>query len=69
MLQYNSDEQKLNEYVDYSASSIIYGDDLTCLLQFSEDCIVICGYEYKRALVLSIPSMQKIKKFKINTEI
>ena len=44
MFQYNPDEHKLNEWVDLSASSIIYGDNISSLVQFSEDCIVICGY-------------------------
>jgi hypothetical protein len=57
----------LNENVDLSASAFVYGDDIGSILQYSEDSIMICGWKYKTALILSIPSMQKTKSFSINT--
>jgi len=67
MLQYDPEEYKLNENVDLSASAIVSGDYIGSILQYSEDSIMICGEDYKTALILSNPSMQKTKSFSINT--
>ena len=69
VLQYNSAEHKFNEKVDLSASAIVYGDDIISILQCSDCSIMICGHEYKTALILSIPSMQKTKSLTINSEV
>ena len=68
-MQYNAEEQKMNEQVDLSASALVVGDCIISLLQYSEDSIMLCGRGYKTALILSIASMQKIKSVSINTEL
>ena len=69
MLQYNADEHKLNEKVDLSASALVYGDIIISLIKYSDDSIIICGEKSKSALILSIPSMHKIKSLSINTKV
>ena len=68
-MQYDTVEQKINEKVDLKASALIKGDLVISLLQYSKDSIMICGMYDKTALVLSLPSMQKIKSVSINTEV
>jgi hypothetical protein len=68
-MQYDTVEQKINEKVDLTASSLIKGDLIRSLLQYSEDSIMVCGEYYKTALIFSLPSMQKIKSVSINTEV
>jgi hypothetical protein len=68
-MQYNAVEQKMNEQVDLTASALVIGDYIPSLLQYSHDSIMICGYEFKTALVFSLASMQKIKSISINTEV
>ena len=68
-MQYDAVDQKMNEKVDLTASAFIKGDAISSLLQYSEDGIMICGYIYKTALIISLPSMQKTKSISINTEV
>ena len=59
----------MSEQVDLTASALVIGDAIISLLQYSTDSIMICGYGYKTALILSIATMQKIKSISINTEV
>ena len=69
VMQYNAVEQKMNEKVNLSASALVIGDYNISLLQYSEDSIMICGYESRTAWIFSLPSMQKTKSISINTEV
>jgi hypothetical protein len=68
-MQYDAEGQKMNEQVDLTASALVIGDFIPSLLQYSEDSIMIFGFEYKTALILSVASMQRIKSISINTEV
>ena len=68
-MQYNPVEQKLNEKVDLTASALIKGEAyIISLLQYSDDSIMLCGWNHRTALIVPIPSMQKTKAISINTE-
>ena len=58
----------MNEQVDLTASALVIGDPIISLLQYSHDSIMVCGYDYKTAVIFSLPSMQKIKAISINTD-
>lgn len=69
VMRYNAEEQKMNEKVDLTASAFIKGDRICSLLQYSKDSIMICGGDFKTALIFSLPSMQMTKSISINTEV
>ena len=68
-MQYDVVKQEMNERVDLTASALVIGDEIISLLQCSIDSIMLCGYEDKIALILSLPSMQKTKSISINTDV
>ena len=69
VMQYDAMEQKMNEQVDLTASALVIGDRIVSLIRYSEDSIMLCGLEFKIALIFSLPSMQKTKSVSINTEV
>ena len=69
MIQYDAVEQRINKQVDLTTSALVSGDVITSLIHYSVDSVMICGRKYKTALILSVPSMQKIKTISINTEV